>query len=235
MDSWEALSVFCADKQHGLMVHEPARTIFSKYTVGSSPSKIQYVSTWRAMSANDLYMAGLVWLRTNPSLWETNGMRGRDRERRTYLFLWKVRPVYGDLLANLRSRRLWEFSEWRWRNHVGYPIGLKSSNEDNLPLVPPLKQDLGNTGGYFENFIHFFVHLCNCMGSHIASMHFTSSDYFSNVENLKKRKTCYIVWMLEKHRKKHWAALIFTIEKQLLLLTCNSLLLPFFVNIIKSF
>lgn len=142
--------MLCANKQHYVMVWDPARTIFSKYTAGSSASKIQYVSTQRAMSPNDLYMAGLVWLWTNPSLWETNGMRGRDRERRTYLFLWKLRPVYRDLLANLRSWRLWEFSEWKWKNHAGYPIGLKSPYEDNLPLLSLLNQDLGNTGGYWR-------------------------------------------------------------------------------------
>lgn len=159
-----------ADKQLGLMLPDPVRTILSKYTLGSSASKIQYVSTWRAMSPNDLYMAGLVWQWTNPSLWETNGMRGSDRERRTYLFFWKVRPVCGDLLANLRSWRLREFSDSRWTNHVGYPIGLKSSYEDNFPLAPLLKQDLGNTGGYFENFTRYTVHLCNYMGSNTLSV-----------------------------------------------------------------
>lgn len=103
LDSSEGSGLLCSDKQHGLMVRDPAWTIFSKYTVGSSASKIQYVSTQRAMSPNDLYVVGLVWLRTKPSLWETNGMRRRDRERRTYLFLWKVRRAYRDLLANWRS------------------------------------------------------------------------------------------------------------------------------------
>lgn len=135
LDSPEEIAVH-TDKRHCLMVQDLVWLQFSKYTVGSSASKTQYVSTWRPMSPNDLNVVGLVWLWSKPSLWETNGMRGRDRERRTYLFLWKVRPAYWDLLANLRSRRLWEnweFSNWRWRNHVGYPTRLKSSYEDNVP------------------------------------------------------------------------------------------------------
>lgn len=161
LDSPEGIGLLHADKQHGLMVRDPAWTIFSKYTVGSSVSKIQYVSTWKAMSPNDLYAVGLVWLWIKSSLWETNGMRGRDWERRTYLLLWKVRPAYRDLLANLRSWRLREFSDWRWRNHVGYPIAPKSSYEDNLPLVPLMKQDLGNTGCYFGYLILYTTdYLC---------------------------------------------------------------------------
>lgn len=63
-----------------------------------------------------------------------------------------MRPVYRELLANLRCRRLWEFSVCRLRNHADYPLGPTGSEEDSLPLVPLLKKDLGNTGSYFEDF-----------------------------------------------------------------------------------
>lgn len=68
LDSRGGIGLLCADKQHGLMVRDPAWTTISKYTVGSSTSKIQYVSTQRATTPNDLYTVGLVWLWTKPSL-----------------------------------------------------------------------------------------------------------------------------------------------------------------------
>lgn len=74
-------------------------TTHSIYTAGSFASKIQYVLTQRAMSPNDLHMVGLGWLRSKPSLWETNGMRGRERQSWTYLFLWKARLFYWETLG----------------------------------------------------------------------------------------------------------------------------------------
>lgn len=152
--------LLCADKQHGLMVQDPAQTIFSKYTVGSSASKIQYVSTWRAMSPNDLYMVGLVWLWTKPSLWETNGMRERDRERGGHIYsfekwdqptgtCWQTWDP-GDFGISLTGD-----------GETGYPIGLKSSYEDNLSFVVLLKQERENTEGRITDCIHYIVHPFN--------------------------------------------------------------------------
>lgn len=107
---------------------------------GASQSKTQYVSTSRAMSPNDLYVVGLPpgcgsnrpFERQMDSAGEVE--KKKKRRRRAYLFLWKVRRAHGDLLANWRSRRLWEFSDWRWRNHVGYPARPKHSGEERLEV-----------------------------------------------------------------------------------------------------
>lgn len=115
------------------MARDPACSVFSKYTLGSSAGKMQYISTWRAMSPNDLYKVGLVWMRTKPFLWEIH--RARGREKHIFIPL-KVRPAYWVLLANPTSRRLGEFLKMEKPCRLSYSIGLKSSYEDNLALVP---------------------------------------------------------------------------------------------------
>lgn len=77
LDSPEVVGLLCADKQHGLMVQDPAWTLISKYTVGGSSSKIQSVSTRRAMSPGDLYVVGRIWLWTKSSLWDKRNERKR--------------------------------------------------------------------------------------------------------------------------------------------------------------
>lgn len=101
------------------MAQDPACSVLSKYTLGSSAGKIQYISTWRAMSPNDLYIVGLVWMRTKPFLWEIHGARGREK----HIFIpLKVRPAYWVLLANPTSRRLGEFSKMEKPCRLSYRL-----------------------------------------------------------------------------------------------------------------
>lgn len=50
--------------------------------------------------------------------------------------------IYSFEKWDFSTGRLWDFSDWRRRNHVSFPPGTKSSYEDNSPLVPLMKQEL---------------------------------------------------------------------------------------------
>lgn len=103
-------------------------TTHSKYTAGSFASKIQYVLTQRAVSPDDLHMVGLGWLWAKPSLWETNGMRGREGGTELDIFI----PLKSETFL-LGDSGI--FPDWRGRNHVSSPTGAKSCYRNNVPLA----------------------------------------------------------------------------------------------------
>lgn len=135
-------------------------TTHSKYTAGSFASKIQYVLTQRAMSPNDLHRVGLGWRWSKPSLWETNGMRGRERQSRTYLFLWKARLFYWETLGF--------FLTGEGETTSSFPTGAKSCYKDNVPLVPLIKQELIQGWNYSTD--------CKCL--HWNTVHFSTLNRF---------------------------------------------------------
>lgn len=124
-------------------------TTRSKYTAGSSASKIQYVLTQRAMSPNDLHMVGLGWPASKPSLWETNGKSGRDRESRTYLFLWKVRLFYWETLGffRLEKQKPCQFS-YRNKKFLRGQYSLSAFNETGVNVC--------------EEFFYFICNSLQC-------------------------------------------------------------------------